>query len=354
MMNPRHFLYACVVGICFVTLTSCEHRVLSDPTKVHYVRVYLEEDIKNVNCGFYNETYEHPEFTRPLTMLACLADPQTGEVLSEGILNNQGSDARGNYIHGYVGAPSGEYNLVIYQLGSPLTLIKYADDYYNMQAYTSSVSDRVLGYLEQTSKVIGDDPIVQEPDHILVARCDDVHISQSVKVDTLKTADGDFFTARSIAKSYYLQLRITGVEWVRSTAAVLSGLSGSSLLCKEEGMIETDPVNLYFSMMYGGSKKRSSGGGEGSEEVLYTTFTTFGKIPDLTSELTLNFEFAKSDGSSQIEAIDITEVFKTPLAIENQWLLLDKEISITKPIGGSGGMDPGVDGWKEEEADLPM
>ena len=42
------------------------------------------------------------------------------------------------------------------------------------------------------------------------------------------------------------------------------------------------------------------------------------------------------------------------MAIENQWLLLDKEISITKPIGGSGGMDPGVDGWKEEEADLPM
>jgi hypothetical protein len=167
----------------------------------------------------------------------------------------------------------------------------------------------------------------------------------------LRTADGDFFTARSIAKSYYLQLKITGVEWVKSAAAVLSGLSGSSLLCKEEGIIETDPVNLYFSMLYKGNKKRSSNGDQA--EILHATFTTFGKIPDMTSELTLNFEFVKSDGSSQIETIDITEVFKTPLAIENQWLLLDKEIIISKPIGG-GGMDPGVDGWKDEEADLPM
>jgi hypothetical protein len=284
-------------------------------------------------------------------MLACLADSQTGEVMSEGVLKNQGSDPRGNYIDGYVGAPSGKYNLVIYQLGSPLTLIKHTDDYFSMQAYTSPVSDRVLGYLSQTSKVLGDERIMQEPEHILVTRCDDIQINHSQKVDTLRTADGDFFTARSIAKSYYLQLKITGVEWVKSAAAVLSGLSGSSLLCKEEGMIETDPVNLYFSMLYKGNKKRSSNGDQA--EILHATFTTFGKIPDMTSELTLNFEFVKSDGSSQIETIDITEVFKTPLAIENQWLLLDKEIIISKPIGG-GGMDPGVDGWKDEEADLPM
>ena len=352
MMKLRNFLYAFMVCICSAALSSCEHRILTDPTDVHYVRVYLDEVIKNVNCGFYNESYEHPEFTRPLTMLACLADSQTGEVMSEGVLKNQGSDLRGNYIDGYVGAPSGKYNLVIYQLGSPLTLIKHTDDYFSMQAYTSPVSDRVLGYLSQTSKVLGDGRIMQEPEHILVTRHDGIRLKHSVKVDTLRTAEGDFFTARSIAKSYYLQLSIKGVQWVKSASAVLSGLSGSSLLCEEEGMVESDPVNLYFNMQYNGSQKRSSS--ENTAEVLHATFTTFGKIPDLTSELTLNFEFTKSDGSSQVESIDITEVFKTPMAIENQWLLLDKEITITKPIGGSGGMDPGVDGWKEEEADLPM
>lgn len=352
MMKLRHFLCACMVCMCLAALSSCEHRILMDPTDVHYVRVYLDEEIKNVNCGFYNESYEHPEFTRPLTMFACLADSQTGEVVSESVLKNQGSDTRGNYIEGYIAAPSGEYSLLMYQLGSPLTLIKHTGDYSSMYAYTSPVSDRILASLSQTSKVLGSERIMQEPEHILVSRCNGVHLNHIAKVDTLKTPDGDFFTARTIAKSYYLQLKITGVEWIKSAGAVLSGLSGSSLLCKDEGMIEIDPVNLYFSMLYSGSKKRFSS--VDSAEVLYATFTTFGKIPDMTSELTLNFEFVKSDGSSQVESIDITEVFKTPMAIENQWLLLDKEITITKPIGGSGGMDPGVDGWKEEEADLPM
>lgn len=351
MMNLRHFLCAFFVCICSAALSSCEHRILTDPTDVHYVRVYLDEEIKNVSYGFYNESYEHPEFARPLNMLVCLADARTGEILHEGILRNQGSDVRGNYIDGHIGAPLGEYNLLIYQLGSPHTLIKNTDDYFKIQAYTTTVSDRVLGYLEQTSKVVDSERIMQEPEHILVARSKGVHISQAGKIDTLKTAEGDFFTARSIAKSYYLQLKVTGVEWIKTASAVLSGLSGSNLLCEEDGMVQSDPVNLYFSMQYNGSKKRSSSQDEA--EILYATFTTFGKIPEVTSELTLNFEFAKSDGSSQVETIDLTEVFKTAQAIENQWLLLDKQITITKPIG-SGGMDPGVDGWKEIDADLPM
>ena len=116
-------------------------------------------------------------------------------------------------------------------------------------------------------------------------------------------------------------------------------------------MNEDHPINLYFTMYYSGAQQRIID--EKAVEVLYATFTTFGKIPELTSELTLNFEFSKSDGSTQVETIDLTETFKTQLAIENQWLLLDKEITISKPVG-SGGIDPGVDGWKEEEADLPM
>lgn len=351
MIKLRHFLCSLMVCICAVALSSCDHRVLTDPTDIHYVRVYIDDQIKNINYGFYNESYEHPEFTRPLTMLACLADAQTGEIITESLLKNQGTDNRGYYIHGYIGAPAGNYHLLIYQINSPVTLFQNTGDYFNLYAYTNNVGERILGHLAQTSKVLDSKKIMQEPDHIMVSRCNDIRINHSETVDTLKTSDGDFFTARSIAKSYYLQLRITGIQWVKSAAAVLSGLSGSSLLCQEDGMNEDDPINLYFSMLYNGNKKRSASGD--SAEILYATFTTFGKIPDLTSELTLNFEFSKSDGSSQVEIIDITEVFKTTLAIENQWLLLDKEISISKPIG-SGGIDPGVGGWKDEEADLPM
>ena len=350
MMNLRRFLMV-LVGISTLLCSSCEHRILTDPTDVHYVRVYLDENIRNVTYGFYNESHEHPEYKRPLSMLACLEDAQTGEILYEGLLRNQGTDERGYYIEGYIGAQAGDYHLIIYQLGSPITLIKNIGNYFNMQAYTSIVGDRALGALSHTSKVLGTDKIMQEPEHIMVSRYNDIHINHSERVDTLKTAEGDYFTARTIAKSYYIQLNITGVEWIRSAGAVLSGMAGSNQMHIEDGANENDPVNLFFWMLYNGNHQRSANGE--SSAILYTTFTTFGKIPDLTSELTLNFEFVKSNGSSQVETIDLTEVFKTPLAVENQWLLLDKVIAITKPIG-SEGMEPEVDGWKDEEADLPM
>jgi hypothetical protein len=41
------------------------------------------------------------------------------------------------------------------------------------------------------------------------------------------------------------------------------------------------------------------------------------------------------------------------MAIEEQWLILDKEINISRPEG-TGGLDPGVEGWDEVDADLYM
>ena len=43
-------------------LTACEHRELSDPNLGHYLRIYLDEDIKNVTCGFYDESLKRPEY----------------------------------------------------------------------------------------------------------------------------------------------------------------------------------------------------------------------------------------------------------------------------------------------------
>lgn len=351
MISIRTSLYLFVLILCSFVCSSCEHRELTDPRDIHLIRVYLDEDIKNVTYGYYDETLEHPEFKKPLNMHAALASAKTGEVVYGGLLRNQGSDRHGNYIEGYVKAEPGEYHLLIYQLGSSLTNVRGMNNYYDMQAYTSMVSQRVLGLLSETSKVLDRESIVGEPEHILVSRYDNLTIHPSEELDTLKTLTGEHFRASTIAKSYYLQLRIKGVKWINTAAAVLSGMAGSYRLCEEDGMIRTDPVNLFFYMKHDGGEIITYD--ENSTSILYATFTTFGKIPDKISELTLNFEFTKSDESTQVERIDITEAFSTPLAIEEQWILLDKEITITKPVG-SGGMDPGVEGWNEENADLYM
>ena len=172
-------------------------------------------------------------------------------------------------------------------------------------------------------------------------------------MDTLKTASGDWFKAHSVVKSYYLQLRIKGIEWVTSAASLLSGMAKSTVLHKHDGMVAENPVNLFFTLDYTG--KQTVRDGTGSTAILYATFSTFGKVPDVESNLTLNFEFMRKDGTSQVVKLDITDEFYTELAKEKQWILLDHEIVITPPEEEvSGGMTPGVDEWEDIETEVQI
>lgn len=340
MKYMKLLLLCLLIGLCCSCMVSCEHRQLVEINGTYYVRVYLNEQIKNVTCGFYNPEYNHPEYKIPQALRVALASRDTGEILHEAVLRNYDSDERGSFMDGYIGAVPGEYNLLVYELGSSVTHIGNFGENFGISAYTDPVSDRIMAYLPSVGEDIDRAKIVLEPEHLMATLCADVSVPMSMSVDTLKTETGDYFYAESIAKSYYLQLRIKGVEWVHAAAAVLSGMSGSVQLGYEEGLVMKDPVNLFFIMGY-------------ADKRLYTTFTTFGKMPEQSSVLNLNFEFTKKDGSTQVEKIDITDVFKTPEAIENQWLLLDKEIVISKP-SGTGGMAPGVEGWKDIETDIIM
>ena len=87
--------------------------------------------------------------------------------------------------------------------------------------------------------------------------------------------------------------------------------------------------------------------------VIYSTFQTFGEISGSDSRIHLNMEFFKIDGTTQVETIDITDVFNTPIVLEKQWILLDNEIIITRPEG-TEEMGPGVEGWDDVEADIPL
>lgn len=351
MRSMKHLLLSVMAALFMVVASSCEHRLLQDPNNTHYIRVYLDEQIKNVTCGFYNESYDRPSYSTPVIMRAVLSSPSSGKVMSESLLRRRGSDERGDYIDGYIAASGGEYNLMIYQMGSPATLFRNPNNFYEILAYTKDVNDQVMGYLPTLSKDEEKRRIVYEPDHVLAAVCERIPVRTSSSVDTLRNHEGDYFTAGSIAKSYYLQLRIKGAEWVSTAAAVLSGVSGSKLMCTPDEVVATDPVSVFFGMKYTGMNRR--GAEQLTTAVMYTTFATFGKIENMSSVLAIDFEFTKSDGSTQVEKIDITEEFKTQMAIENQWILIDKEILIYPP-SGTGGMEPSVEGWKDIEGSVVM
>lgn len=350
----KYFFRAIVVCCSLMMLVACEHRELSDPNTGHYLRIYVDEAIKNVTCGFYNESLKRPEYTRPYSMRVVLADPESGRIVSERYFQNKGEDERGYYIDGYIGAEAGTYNLLVYNFGSAVTNIRDEQDYYKMQAYTNPVSEYYLSYLPTSRQELDEKGIVYQPEHLFHDVCEPIVIPKTTQVDTLRNASGDHFTAHSVVKSYYLQLRIKGVEWVESAVSLLSGLAGSTVLHGHEQMVTTDPVNVFFPMNYTGREVARDG--NGSTAVLYTTFSTFGKLPDKQSVLTLTFEFIKKDGSSQVEKLDITPAFDTPMAKNQQWLLLEHEIVIVPPDDAvpGGGMTPGVEGWGEIETEIEL
>ena len=350
----KSFLHV-FVPLCTIMLlvSACEHRELSDPSIGHYLRIYLDEDIKNVTCGFYDENLKHPEYKRPEVMRVVLADPASGRVVNERFFQHSGEDERGYYIDGHIGAAEGTYNLLVYNFGSAVTQISDEQDYYHMQAYTHPVSEYYLQYLPASRLDLNEKSIVYDPEHLFHEVGEPIAFPKASKVDTLKTASGDWFKAHSVVKSYYLQLRIKGIEWVTSAASLLSGMAKSTVLHKHDGMVAENPVNLFFTLNYTG--KQTVRDGTGSTAILYATFSTFGKVPDVESNLTLNFEFMRKDGTSQVVKLDITDEFYTELAKEKQWILLDHEIVITPPEEEvSGGMTPGVDEWEDIETEVQI
>lgn len=343
-------LLLCVCAMAF-SLLSCEHRPLETPVNTRYIRVYIDEDIKNVTCGFYNEAYERPEYIRPRALRVVAADPNTGKVVSERYIQEQGTDEHGYYIHGYMNVPPGTYNMLIYSHGSAYTMISNPYDYYAMTAYTSAVSEYYYQYIPSMNQTKGSEGIRQQPDHVFHEVVEGITVHASPAVDTLRHSDGSYFRAHSLVKSYYMQLKVKGIEWATSAVSLLNGMAGSSLMHKHEGLVETDNINVLFSMKQA-SRQRNSDDGN-SSAVLYTTFHTFGKLPKQANMLTVSFEFMKRDGTSQVEEIDVTDMFATPMVRDNQWILIEKEIELLPPINGSGGgMTPGVDDWNDVEAGI--
>ena len=91
----RDCFLSAILLLLSVVLASCEHRKLVDPSDRHYVRIYLDEHLRNVHYGFYDETKEKPKYKTPRVVRVTLSDPKTGRVVGQRYLHDSGSDERG-------------------------------------------------------------------------------------------------------------------------------------------------------------------------------------------------------------------------------------------------------------------
>lgn len=343
-------------------VASCERRPLLEISNTHYVRVYIDEDIKNVTCDYYNDSYKRPVYKAPDVMRVVLADPVSGQVKAERYLRDKGKDAKGTYYEGYILADPGKYALMAYNFDTEASLIHEENNIDAAKAYTNEIASHLRAKISSRGEpgIADKEKIVYEPDHLFTANCDELAIPYNESIDTLTTTDGDHFTAQSIVKSYYLQVQVKGIEYAASTVGLLTGLSGSSKL--NGGQIDSnDSITVYFELSPNstesvGLEYQTTNGesNKGGVITLYTTFNTFGKIPELKNNLKITFDFITTYGKSYSETFDITKAFSTPEAIKNNWLLIDHTIEIPAPppVTGGGGFTPSIDDWNDVNTDI--
>jgi len=349
----------CLVCICTLCLalglafTGCEHRPLEEMSNVHYIRVYVNEQIQNVTYGFYDENRLKPAYQRPRALRITLCDPGTDRVVSERYLQDYGEDERGYYFEGYISAYPGDYHLMVYNIGTESTLIRDEHTYRQAEAYTNNIASHYYAYLPSVRGDMSKANIVYEPDHLFLVTHDNIRIAPSNELDTLRTDEGDHFTAATCVESYYIQVRIRGIEYVSTAASLLTGLAASTTL-HNRAMQTESPVQIFFEMnMTGreGQEKRQAA--DGGNAVIYTTFNTFGKLPDEVTEYTVTFDFVTTDGRTQTETMNITPMFDTPEVIDHKWIIIDKEIVIDPPPKQEGGgLSPEVNEWEDVNTDL--
>ena len=253
-----------------VLLAGCERRPLVDVGNTHYVRVYLDEELKNVTTGFYDPTLAKPEYKTPGMLRVVLYDAASGKVAAERYLRNRGTDARGDYFDGYIVAPQGSYRLLAYNFGTESTLIRNDHLYHGAEAYTNEISDALRSRLSGRAS-LEEERIVYVPDHLLVDRNELLTTAYTMDIDTLRNASGDHFTAGSLVLSYYLQVRVRGIEWISSAVGLLTGMAGSGKLPSGD-LNGGDPVTIYFAM------QRRPAAGE-QEGIIITTCPTLRKVP---------------------------------------------------------------------------
>ena len=337
-----------------ILCAGCEHRPLEmrEYEENIFVRVYYDENIRNVSFGFYDESKKKPEYSSPKMMRVAFFDNVSDKLVSERYLYDCGRDERGYYIQGKMNVPNGKYNMLAYNFDTNEIETRNNNSYYAMSAYTNALSESEANRFFSSR---GDDAtnICRQPDHLFVAKVEDVEIDKPdfyEAPDTIKNNTGTYPVAETIVKTYYLQFNIKGVEHVRSAVALISGMAGSKNMHSNE-MVKDDVASIFFSLNNGKDKARTSD----DIAVAYASFNTFGKLPHTEGYLDVTFEFKTIYNTVQTETFRITDIFETEMAKENQWIIIDKVIEIIPPEGSdTGGMSPGVTDWEQIEGSITI
>ena len=316
MSRMRYILLVVVAALLAV---ACQRR----PMEEQYLKVYLD---LHIDKGVTNYDVGDPGLMR-----VAFFDAVTGEYLSHDFVSSQG---------GYIFAPYGDVDMVVYNLEAGNTHIRNYYSWINMEAYTYEVDEqkrsRFTRYLQSRVDTRPSyDDICDTPGHLFVAREKNIHIPQHITDDVFIIST----TAKTVVESWTVEIEgITGMEWVGSVSMMISGQVGSTFIATDTP--STEPVALYFDVV--SAQRRSA--------VMTSRFETFGREKTSGDVALLSILFTDTQGHPYMYNFDVSDQMENN---PEQHIVIKTDINIPQPEVG-GGFKPEVDDWEEYIYDIEI
>ncbi len=251
---------------------------------------------------------------------------------------------------GQLYVPVGDYNMVIYGLGTKSTQVKDLYNRLQSDAFTTDITKAMADKFKAiqynapadskaSSKGYEDDPIIHEPDHLYVANVYDVNIPAFTGKDIVVTVKAG---SSSIIDIYSLEvLNMKGAENIEKIDAFITGQVKSNYFGTPTR--SEDPATLYVTLTPDAVNQR-----------LWTVFGTFGKLPGNENKIYLDITVTDSGGGQYRYIYDVTDQFDDVNNTDNKLVIDGSDINIPKAESGGGGFNPSVDDWENEEIDVPL
>lgn len=263
---------------------------------------------------------------------------------------------------GYISPEPGTYDILVYNFETESTILRGEDDFLKAEAYTNEISPYLKGQIKalleqrrklrqerlaassvsETAATDDEERVVYEPDHLFVGRFKGQEIPQLL----LEEGDREIVievNAESLVETWNVEIHgVEGAEYISSVSAIISGQAASSFLYSGEDSKES--VSVYFTMQ----TNKMKGADEG---MIMGTFNTFGKIPGVTSDLSLDVSVTNTAGDTYNLHYDVTSDF---MDNPDQLIVIEDDISIDPPSSGGGGFDPSVEDWDDVETDIEL
>lgn len=321
---------------------SCQRRPFSDNTTAVNIKLKVKTDVTHSRAASDVET-----------MRIDLFDPETGATVYTDYISPEG---------GYIYPVPGDYDLLVYNIGTESTIVRNEQNRNTVEAYTNEVSAYIKAQMEAflaqraearrqmaaekaetkngTTKdpvIEGTEKIVNEPDHLYVGHMPSLTIPAfdlgEERVISLEVE------ASSVVETWKITVSpVEGLQWVSSITALITGQTESHFVGLDR---KSDGVaTIYFEM-----------GGDKENKAITGYFNTFGKNPDYSSFLSLDLNIVDNAGEEHHYHFDLTDQF---FDNDEYHLIVENPIVIEEPKVEGGGFVPSVGEWEDVTTDIEL